>query len=569
MRYSLEQLTKSWRPYGVLMALILLVYFPAVNFGYSHYDDTDLVISNYGILSDLGNIGKIFLKDAFGGRHQSWYYRPVLTLSLMVDAAIGGIAPMIYHVTNIIIHILTSWLLWLFMLRLGVPKTRSLLLSLLFSAHPVLSQAVAWIPGRNDSLMALFSMSTMITLINYGENHKLRWLLGHLAFTGLAFFTKESALILPLIFSVYLLWVIDNKAPVKIWVYLISSWVILYAGYFTLKLPNLGLNDIHVSRFSDILFGLVTYWGKIFFPVNLAIVPVRPDMSIIWGLAGSAIAAFLLISQSIGSKKLFSLGLLIFISFLLPPLLFSPNLPGFMEQRLYLPFIGFTLMLASLKTVIRIPVKYQYAIFFISLAAFSLKTSRYINVFANAQSCWESAVKSSPSSPFSHNNIGVIYQKEGKLDQAKEHYLQATKLNTNWAAPYSNLGLIFEMEKETDQAVKYYLKAINLEPNNFKILLQLGDLLKRKGDRDKARQYYNRVISLSPDYAEAHSKLARVYQSNGENIKAREEYIRALNLNPNMADTRKLLAKVYFDLGDTVKGIEEYNKAVEIGKKRF
>ena len=152
---------------GWLALISLVIYAQSLFFGYTYLDDNVLVQDNLFFLKDIGNLGKAFTTEVFHLLHSSAaYYRPMLTLSFMWDAIVGGGALWMFHVTDIAIHITVVALLYLVFLKLeGSPKL-SFVLSAFFAVHPALSQAVSWIPGRNDSLLALFVLASLLTLDN-------------------------------------------------------------------------------------------------------------------------------------------------------------------------------------------------------------------------------------------------------------------------------------------------------------------------------------------------------------------------------------------------------------------
>src|SRR5437879_296672 len=75
--------------------------------------------------------------------------------------------------------------------------------ALIFVVHPVLTQAVVWIPGRNDSLLAVFGLLSILCFIKYAEEGKLSQLLLHFLFLIISLLTKETAISIPLICIAY------------------------------------------------------------------------------------------------------------------------------------------------------------------------------------------------------------------------------------------------------------------------------------------------------------------------------------------------------------------------------
>jgi 4-amino-4-deoxy-L-arabinose transferase-like glycosyltransferase len=124
-------------------------------------------------------------------------------VSFMFDKLISGNL-FAYHLTNLLFHISSCILLYVFFIRLKIRSDVSFILALLFAVHPVLSQAVVWIPGRNDSMLTTFVLASLIYLINYCSTKKWHNLFFHFLFLALAMFTKESGIILPILALGYL-----------------------------------------------------------------------------------------------------------------------------------------------------------------------------------------------------------------------------------------------------------------------------------------------------------------------------------------------------------------------------
>ncbi|MGH9330769.1 MAG: hypothetical protein ACRD09_10015, partial [Vicinamibacterales bacterium] len=174
-----------------------------MTFDYVQADDTDLIRGNISFLQNLRNIPDTFARSYFevegqpSGRKS--YYRPLVIVSFMVDAQVHGADPRVYHLTNVVIHILSVILLFMLLRRLGSGEVPALALALLFAVHPANVQAVAWIPGRNDTLMAALSLCSVIGFIHYRQTTGAWWLLLHVAAYAAALFTKESAVALPIV----------------------------------------------------------------------------------------------------------------------------------------------------------------------------------------------------------------------------------------------------------------------------------------------------------------------------------------------------------------------------------
>ena len=194
-------------PYFLLLTISFALYARSVGFPFLGYDDTLLIVENQDFLQDLRNVPRAFLQDAWsvpGHVGQGSYYRPLYTLSFMFDAQFAGTAPAFYHCTSILLHGLVSCLVFALLFQLGTARFPALTLSLFFALHPAFVSVVAWIPGRNDSLLAAFVLAAVLSLERFAATQKLPYMILHFGFLLASFFTKESALAFLLVGCVWL-----------------------------------------------------------------------------------------------------------------------------------------------------------------------------------------------------------------------------------------------------------------------------------------------------------------------------------------------------------------------------
>ena len=136
-----------------LAVVIFSLYGRTLFFDFSYYDDDVLILERQEFLN-FSNIGKIFSNTVFGeGRDQ--FCRPILNLTFLVEKYLYGTKPFGYHLINLLLHLFSVFSLFL-LFTLKYDKKKTFIVCLLFACHPAVVQAVAWIPGRNDSLLALF-----------------------------------------------------------------------------------------------------------------------------------------------------------------------------------------------------------------------------------------------------------------------------------------------------------------------------------------------------------------------------------------------------------------------------
>jgi hypothetical protein len=188
--------------------------------------------------------------------------------------------------------------------------------------HPVLTQAVAWLPGRNDSLLAIFVLAAFIFFLNFLHQPKLKYYLGYLLFLFLALLTKETAVFLPLLVIFYF-WFIDRGEIDN------TDKILLLGGsgavgfvWFLMRALALGVNPVSYSaaifKIIKNSSALILDIGKIIFPVNLSVLPILQDSTLIYGLI---VFVLLAVAWFFSKKKRINysfFGLAWFLLFLLP-----------------------------------------------------------------------------------------------------------------------------------------------------------------------------------------------------------------------------------------------------------
>lgn len=186
----------------------------------------------------------------------------------MIDAQFSGSSPFFYHLANILYHSISAVLVFIFLKKLKVEEKMAFLLSLFFSLHPTLTQAVAWIPGRNDSLLTLFTLLSFIFLIDYLEKKQPFYILLFFFFSFLSLFTKETAFLNPIFIFLYLLFF--QKEKIKSLIEIGVGWWFIILFWFILR--QKALNNLIYLSTEEMIQSIVRnspafflYWGKIFF----------------------------------------------------------------------------------------------------------------------------------------------------------------------------------------------------------------------------------------------------------------------------------------------------------------
>jgi len=510
---------KGRRPFFLIILLGFLIYFPTLFFNFTYLDDNTLILDNQFFLSDLSNIGEAFRTDVFHiFNHSAFYYRPILTISFMLDYQIGGVVPFIYHFSNLLFHILVVCLLFIFLRKLKYRKDISFLFSLVYLSHPVLTQAVAWVPGRNDSLATIFILSSFICFIQFLKRNQTKYFIPHLLFFALAIFTKETALFVIPLFIFFFYFLNLKKEDVSKGKVL-AGWAVILGLWFFLRslIPNSSVFLISTEMVKSVLNNLsavIQLIGKSFFPFNLSVLPIIQDTSFIYGILAVILVIVLVILKKNKRWNHILFGLTWFLFFLLPSFLkLNPgSVVDFIEHRLYLPIIGLFIIILELN-----PVKnwrenkiHYYPVLFVVLI-FSFLTFFHSFNFSNRLSFWQNAVETSPHHPLAHRNLGAMLYLEGDMVNAEREFKTALELNPNEEMAHNNLGLVYFNLGKLEESEVEYKKELEINPFYDNAYFNLGLLYYRKEQVEDAETVWKKVLEINPNNLDAIYNLLSLY----------------------------------------------------------
>jgi dolichyl-phosphate-mannose--protein O-mannosyl transferase len=128
------------------------------------FDDIPLIVKNYQI-RQLANIPELLGLGRTGS-----YYRPLRIVSYAIDYHFFQLNPQGYHLSNILLHSITAWLVFLALYSLSNNYTIALAAALLFIVHPIQTDSVTYLAGRRDILSSLFYLLGFYLFIRYRKN---------------------------------------------------------------------------------------------------------------------------------------------------------------------------------------------------------------------------------------------------------------------------------------------------------------------------------------------------------------------------------------------------------------
>lgn len=263
------------------------------------------------------------------------FFRPLVQLVFLADYLVWGLNPFGYHLTNLVLHVLTTFQVYILAQLLTHRRLTALLAGLFFVAAPGPLEAVSWISGRTDLLGSLFYLTALVSFILYRQqSRRIFSLLGPISFV-LALGAKEMAVTLPLVLVLYdalfgrAAWQTRVRAQLPFWGIL--------AGYLILRLMLFGkIGGFREAQLQDPLVLVIYYTRYLVLPW-----PIDTPDSVV---ALTAVMLFILLWFARASRAAW-------FGFLWMPITLLPVLVSWpMSRYAYLPAVGISLLLAVVLT---------------------------------------------------------------------------------------------------------------------------------------------------------------------------------------------------------------------------
>ena len=344
------------RFYGIIIAVLLVLYAQTFGFGFVAFDDITFIIEGKEYFQKVSHFWEGFVKS-----YWPVYYRPILFGTFIFDYQMGGADPLAYHISSFLFHLIACLLLFRFLILLEYNQLSCLLTTLVFAVHPLMVQAVAWISGRNDSILTIFVLLALNAFLLFLKTKSIQHYFLHLLWLSVAFFTKETAVGIIIICFAYLFLFkpfTDNK---KIYRQLMLPWIVIIGVYFLMRKTALDsiLEEISAKglSISGAEFGIDAFLrslpflsesiSKLFLPMNLSVFPSFTSLTTAVGIGVYILLAIILIVLKLPIKKIIWIVLWWFL-FITPSMLIA-NMDGklsdYLEHRVYLPAIAWVIFL--------------------------------------------------------------------------------------------------------------------------------------------------------------------------------------------------------------------------------
>lgn len=526
-------------PYVFLLFLVALISVASLNNSFLSIDDTTLIVNNPNLDFSFAEIANVFSKplgqilDASEYKVNFIYYRPALNILYMLNAAIWGINPVGFHITNLFLHLLSAILVYKAGLILfNSDKSSSLIGAALFCVHPVHNELIGRV-AMNENLFGCFTVLSLYFYLK--ERKKLS-----LAIFSLALLSKESAVMIPVVFCLIEM---RNKS-FKNAILSIKVYCLLLICYLAIRIFIVGISDNIMmkkhfpSTFFTACSALAEYFRLLLLPYSLNIYyPVLKVSHFVQldFLISFFICLFIgIVVCKLRSDKLL-LSLLLGTAIMLAPVIFKANeivlgtdRAFIAERQLYVPSVFFSLFISGLlfKYVnihsSKLILPGLYAIIFL----FSFATVTSSTVWENDDTLFARFARDFPETSYYHRYKGMLLNNSGDLDGALLE-LNSAFLSTQYGLMTRNHGSSNDSYANKFEKYPELFKSYDINSYGAQfadIHFSIGEIYLAKGYTDRAIKKIKVSLLLQPNSMQARIRLAETYLKNGMLKEAQQEY---------------------------------------------
>jgi tetratricopeptide (TPR) repeat protein len=555
----------------VLAAVALFsvsLYLPATQYSFV-WDDETLIVGNS--LLAHSRPADIFSRGFWAGSPEpvtgpgAAYYRPLVTLSFWLDLKLSHANPHWFHTVNLLLYALAAVAVTLVLWELLHSGVWALLGGLLFAAHSSHVESVAFVSGRTDIMLTLFTAIAAFALLrSFRKRNRWWWLVIPAAF-GLALLSKETAVLFPLLVALAPL-LVGVRYDRHYWLPVLST-VLVLAGYLLLRMgavpmpvPLEGRVSLS-SRFAAIANTFGLYIRMFFWPFEHHAKYPASDTFFVPTPNIIATLLFIVSVPLLALRRRFAAilwGYAWTIAFLLPVVNATPIGPLAAERLLYLPSAGIVMVLVTVlsrlltfRVVTRQVVGAGLAVVIVLLGADTMTRAR---VWENAETLFSAMVREAPTAPSAYANLADAIA-GAQPDSALALYDHALRLDQGYIHAHLHAAILLSQKGDHRRAIHHLRVANELQPNSVLVLNDLGLAFMAAGETDSALVTFARAIAVQPGSALLHLNRASVLVTAGQPDEAETELHRALALDSTMPAARTMLA-------DRLKQRGRYDSAI-------
>jgi tetratricopeptide (TPR) repeat protein len=519
--------------------------------------------------------------------HLLGHYQPVNWISFGLDYELWEMDPRGYHVTNLVLFVLSALVFYRVALRLlgGVAARRGLhgrgalpaaagLAALLYAVHPLRVETVVWITARAYVLSGLFFLLSVLFYLRYadrlrgGQRPTVSFVLAVVCF-GLSLFSRANAVALPLVLLLLDVYPLNRLDPAprrwfgperyRLWLEKVPFLLLAILAGGLAQWAKTAIGTVATvqafpiaARLAMGAYALCFYVLKTVWPVGLLPLYEKPPridpFQAVYLLSGALVLTATLVFYSL--RRRWPAGLLLWVYFLVmvAPVSGLVQIGAQLAADRYtqLACLGWALLAgagylwcwpdgARSKGGWALPagVTVLCAVVIACLVGATRKQSR---VWLDSETLWRATLAGEPNNLTALNNLAGILAQSERREEAMKLTRRALDLQPEFPDVLLNLGSMMLEEGRYDEAINHFTIAIEKGLEDAKAYSNLGAAWAEKGDLARAESCLAKALSIDPDEAEAHYNLGIIYFRQGREAEAEEQFVTALRLRPDYPD---------------------------------
>lgn len=552
---------------AIIIALLVtfFTFLPSLQNAFVNWDDDVNVLENKNIEKlDVEHLKAIFTDDVIGN------YNPLPILTFAIEKSLVGYEPKLYHINNLILHLLCVFFAFLFVRQLGLSAWAAGLVALLFGIHPMRVESVAWVTERKDVLFGMFYLWSLWLYAKWVKSERTDKKLYYMIFPLfiLSLFSKIQAVSLPLSMLVvdYLL-----KRPLKINLiiekipHFLLSALFGLLGVYMLSI-NKSLEDVThytiVDRLSIGGYSFYIYMIKWVFPYLMSPLYAYLD-KLTWDIYAGVVptVGLLLLTWWMFKKNMreYTFAMLFFIVNVMFMLQILGAGQGFLADRFtYIPYLGLFYGTGYFYDQVRNNPKYKNIVngfFIVYLLIFIFMTFQQIGIWKNGETLWTHVMKSETKTPLPYSNRAMYYRNNKIYDKAIVDFERALAIKKQ-ATTYNSMGKLYFDSGNTPKALENYNKAIEMKSDEAEFHINRGAAYASVGQYEKALQDLNFGVSKDPENLNGYLNRSLLHFTMGSYQLAINDHNEYLKRNPGRYE-------MYYERGVCKAALKQYAEALE------
>lgn len=533
---------------ALLVIITLAVYWRVATFDFINFDDEPYVTYNPRVAEGLTVDG---VKWALTSTYQS-IWMPLVWISYMVDHDLStnltgftsaGADPHVCHVTNVLLHIANSLLLFLCLRWMTGRTWLSAFVAAVFAVHPLRVESVAWIAERKDVLSTFFWMLTMLAYVRYVRRPGAwRYVLVVVAF-ALGLMAKPMLVALPIALLILDYWPLNRlgskDGQTTLWravrekiplLALAGAAAALAVRATDAEVVNQGQRVVVAGqvwpfgeRVANAFVSYAEYILMTFWPRNLAVFYPHPGHTLpplivavsVLVLAALSVVAYLTYRSG---KPYFTAGWLWYVVTLLPAIGFvQVGKAGIADRFTYVPSIGLLLIVGWSASELIVRFRPELQRFATGLGIVSVAVLMYLSYvqvgyWRNSYDLFTHTIRVTKPNAQARLNLGGFMQEQGKVDEAIGQFREALRIEPdNIDIMYSLACVLTNRGKTEDlkEAITLFQGVLKVAPGGELTHNYLGVALAKSGRLDDAIVHFEEALRLNPNRPEAQANLDR------------------------------------------------------------